>query len=1076
LISLAITASIAFTTIRAAIDSGRWVEHTLAVEKELAELSSALVAAEESYLESVLKAQAEPARREEVARAKVTTRLQRIEALTRDNANQQRRISDLRRAVDANVVFGAQVVAASRDGRWETARLLLTSDAAAVARSRVRSLVSEMISEEERLLGERTRRASIEAQRATALEVAVGLFMLLAMVIGYVLIRKDSHSHRVLLGKLLRSEESLATTLNSIGDAVIATDAAGRVVRMNPVAEQLTGWQADAAEGKDLAEVFHILNEETLRPVESPAGTVLRQGKVVGLGNHTVLISRDGTERVIVDSGAPIRSAEGKTLGVVLVFRDQTEARKAQRQLQQSEARFRRLKESGIIGIVVSDSDGNITEANDAFLTMLGYSPEDLMAGRLSGKNLNTPERDQTDARARVQLQNEGIARPWEKELVRKDGSRVPVLIAVAMLEKTSFVAVVADLTQNKRAEAALQKSQARLAALYDAGVIGILVGTLDGRILEINDALLGAVGYSRQEILSGSVVWKSLTPPEWRDSDTSAVEQLKDTGVIALRQKEYLHKDGSRVPVMSGAALLAGTVDETISFVLDLTANKQAALAVEHLREVRASETMFRGLLEAAPDAVVIVDSAGKIVRVNHQAERLFGYTPKELVGQSIDILTPERLREARRAQRGEHMANTAPRVLASNFEIRAVRKDGTEFPVEVSQGLLETADGPLISSAIRDISERKRSEMQRFHLAAIVDSSSDAIVGKTLDGIVTSWNDGAHRMFGYTSAEMVGKSITLLIPTGREHEEVAILEQLRRDARVEQFDTVRRRKDGSELHVSLTSSPIHDGAGGLIGASKIVRDITARRHAEQALAAAKDAAEAANRELEAFSYSVAHDLRAPLRGMNGFARSLLNSYRDKLDAEGQDWLQEIVLNAKKMGELIDGLLSLARVTRSDLQRDDVDLSEMVRDTVAQLAFSEPERSVELGVQDQLHANVDVRLARALLQNLLGNAWKFTSKMPVARLEFGSTDKAGLPAFFVRDNGAGFDMAFANKLFAPFQRLHTVDEFVGTGIGLATVQRIVHRHGGRVWAESAVDAGATFYFTFSAETSRAAQ
>jgi len=420
--------------------------------------------------------------------------------------------------------------------------------------------------------------------------------------------------------------------------------------------------------------------------------------------------------------------------------------------------------------------------------------------------------------------------------------------------------------------------------------------------------------------------------------------------------------------------------------------------------------------------------------------------------------------------------MSNPATRVLEPGFELRAIRKDGTEFPVEISQGLMETADGPLISSAIRDVSERKRLEMQRFHLAAIVDCSSDAIIGKTLDGIVTSWNDGARRMFGYTVDEIVGEPIALLIPSGREHEEVAILEQLHRGARVEQFDTVRRRKDGSELHVSLTSSPIHDSGGELIGASKIVSDITARRHAEQALATAKDAAEAANRELEAFSYSVAHDLRAPLRGMNGFAQLLLNSYRDKLDPEGQDWLQEILLNAQKMGELIDALLSLARVTRSELQRDDVDLSVIVRDTIAQLESSEPERHVEFGVQDQVHANVDIRLVRALFQNLLGNAWKFTSKVPVARVEFGAMDTGGVPAFFVHDNGAGFEMAFANKLFAPFQRLHTIDEFAGTGIGLATVQRIVHRHGGRVWAESVVDAGATFYFTLSPETARAAQ
>jgi signal transduction histidine kinase len=233
------------------------------------------------------------------------------------------------------------------------------------------------------------------------------------------------------------------------------------------------------------------------------------------------------------------------------------------------------------------------------------------------------------------------------------------------------------------------------------------------------------------------------------------------------------------------------------------------------------------------------------------------------------------------------------------------------------------------------------------------------------------------------------------------------------------------------------------------------------------------RDRAEAAlklaNAELEVFSYSVAHDLRAPLRGMNGFAQVLLDTYKDKVDAEGQDWLQEILLNARKMGDLIDGLLALARVTRSDLRREHVDLSAIVRESATQLAASEPHRTVEVKVQDGLFAEVDSRLARALFLNLLGNAWKFTCKVPSARIEFGATEKDGSRAFFVCDNGAGFDMAFAGKLFTPFQRLHTVSEFPGTGIGLATVQRIVHRHGGRIWAEGSVGGGATFYFTFPA-------
>lgn len=243
-----------------------------------------------------------------------------------------------------------------------------------------------------------------------------------------------------------------------------------------------------------------------------------------------------------------------------------------------------------------------------------------------------------------------------------------------------------------------------------------------------------------------------------------------------------------------------------------------------------------------------------------------------------------------------------------------------------------------------------------------------------------------------------------------------------------------------------------------GIAGAMRGANARAKRAHEEAGLA---------NRELEAFSYSVAHDLRAPLRGMNGFAQVLLDDYGEKLDADGQDALQEILLNARRMGALIDALLSLARVTRSAVRPESVDLSEVVRSIAAELSTAEPERTVELVVQHDLRADLDPALARTLVENVLGNAWKFTSKVPAPRIEFGVTEKDDLRAFYVRDNGAGFDMAYASKLFAPFQRLHTVAEFPGTGIGLATVQRIVNRHGGRLWAEGTVDGGATFYFAF---------
>ncbi len=271
--------------------------------------------------------------------------------------------------------------------------------------------------------------------------------------------------------------------------------------------------------------------------------------------------------------------------------------------------------------------------------------------------------------------------------------------------------------------------------------------------------------------------------------------------------------------------------------------------------------------------------------------------------------------------------------------------------------------------------------------------------------------------------------------------------------------------RKDGTEFPVEISLSPLNTNEGPLVLSA--IRDVSARQQTEAAL-------KAANKELEAFSYSVAHDLRAPLRGMNGFAQLLLSTYSDKLDAEGQDWLHEILSNATKMAALIDALLALARVTRTELKPESVDLSAIMRATAQQLAANQPHRTVLFNIEDHLVADLDPQLARVLANNLLENAWKFTSKSSAARIEFGVAEDKGVRHFFVRDNGAGFDMAFATKLFAPFQRLHTVDEFPGTGVGLATVQRIVHRHGGSIWATGHVEQGATFAFTVPSQPRKA--
>ncbi len=282
----------------------------------------------------------------------------------------------------------------------------------------------------------------------------------------------------------------------------------------------------------------------------------------------------------------------------------------------------------------------------------------------------------------------------------------------------------------------------------------------------------------------------------------------------------------------------------------------------------------------------------------------------------------------------------------------------------------------------------------------------------------------------------------------------------------RVLRFENRYRHRDGSWRLLSWKSTP----ADGLMYAT--ARDVTWRKRIEQELVDAKNTAEAANRELESFSYSVAHDLRAPLRGIDGFSQALIEDYGHALDETGRRYLGMVRESAQHMAQLIDDLLQLSRVTRSELHRETVDLSALAHDTVARLRATAPDRRVDVRIEQGLECSADPRLSTIVLDNLLGNAWKYTSKKPRAVIEFGLEDQADANAFFVRDDGAGFDMRYVDKLFGVFERLHTSQDFDGTGIGLATVRRIVERHGGRVWGHGEPGAGATFYFTLDGDES----
>ncbi|HNB27331.1 MAG TPA: PAS domain S-box protein [Alphaproteobacteria bacterium] len=370
-----------------------------------------------------------------------------------------------------------------------------------------------------------------------------------------------------------------------------------------------------------------------------------------------------------------------------------------------------------------------------------------------------------------------------------------------------------------------------------------------------------------------------------------------------------------------------------------------------ESEQRIRLSEARFRDLVESAPDGVIIIDKDGRIELVNAQAERQFGYPRQELIGQTIEMLIPDRARQGHPERRESYIERARTRQMSPGMDIRGRRKDGSEFPISVSLSPTWSGGGPSIFCDIRDMTAQ--------------------------------------------------------------HETDRKIQELNR----------RLRQDNAEL-------------------------------------------EALNRELETFSYSVSHDLRAPLRAIAGFAEAIGEESGDQLAAQSRSDLDRVRRAAERMELLIDDLLKLATVSRTEITKSTVDVSHLAGEILADLAAGEPGRAAKADIAPGLRASADPRLLRIVLENLLGNAWKFTAAASPATITVGQERTPAGPAFYIRDNGVGFDMSRAGGLFRPFQRLHEARHFPGTGIGLATARRVIRRHGGEIWASAEPGQGAVFYFT----------
>ena len=723
----------------------------------------------------------------------------------------------------------------------------------------------------------------------------------------------------------------------------------------------------------------------------------------------------------------------------------------------------------GRIAVASLDPEGRLEWASPALLELWGLGGADGHAF----DDLWEPDGALEDARAVL-----AAGEPWQGELVARRASGGTFAARVSLdpapggeAGRGRTLLACVDLTEARAAVEALSVDVKKYAAAFrDSPDALVITRISDGRIIDINETFERVTGYSRERALGSSTIDLRLWPDEaTRDR---VVGELKRRGTVRDLEFSFLLADGSLQPSLYAASVIdIGGEPHVLSLVRDLSAQK----AVE--ATLRESEQRLEELAAQSRTWAWEVDADGLYTYASRVVEDVLGYAPEDLVGRlHFYDLHPEERRDEFKAAA---FAVFARRESFVGLENRVVAADGRTVWLSTNGIPVLGERGELLGyrGADTDITERRQTgtDLHRFRL--MVDRANYGAAVAAMDGTLVYVNEAMAAMHGWSVDELVGRHLSVCHTPEQLARVGELLEVIAREGAFTSKEVWHARRDGS-VFPTLMNAVVIEGADGEPDLQSVTMlDISDLKRAEaeaRALTAELElrvrerTAElrAANKELEAFSYSVSHDLRQPLRAIDGFCRILWEDEHERLSETGREDLERVRVAAQKMAQLIDDLLSLSRLARRDLLVTDVDLSALAGEILARLREAEPERRVEALVEPGCVVRSDGGLLEVILDNLLRNAWKFSSVREVAHIEVGRSVTDGQEVFFVRDDGAGFEPSYADKLFRPFSRLHREDEFPGTGIGLATVQRVVSRLGGRCWADGASGEGATFSYT----------